>query len=422
MKTWVRGLAKLLMTVLLIAGQLPLHAQGDDRRQQAIEAAKRELADALRDSGGGWYEDQGDGPILPGLYRFTRLSPAGGCLISETLTWPGGTDSRGNFIAGETRDFVADWSKRSGFTLQGSEIHFTNEVGRSRFLRFSSPGEAARAHGAATRLAALCNGKDEAEEGELKTAIVHWRGAKYDFGERGYDQASVELKYKFIACFGEIHLAYSLVSDSVKVGANYAVGRRSDDLSVGRSMLVPSSDAALPQPPSIGFRGKVSRNFQTIAFTGDAFAGPALGFGCFSGQLQKIGTVEQLVGPKASPAAVKEYLDSLALIETVVAPYEPLRNATLEQGDAERAKARIKEALQANQANFDRLKAETEASIEARRAAQRQYEAGVRQAEEARQKFEQDQAAYEKELARAREAEAAHRKQLEAWKNATKKP
>lgn len=183
----------------------------------------------------------------------------------------------------------------------------------------------------------------------------------------GYAQASMVMTYAFIACQGEIHIAYSLNEGSATVGNTYMLGGKSYPVS-----------GAPPQPGSIHFSGTVYRGPSPVGSFSDGLAGRSLGMGCFSGQSQQIASIASAVGPNATPAQVTAYLDSLSV---QVRPGEVLRSAAQE--------SLIRSGLR---------RAEAEAAAEARR---------VEQAALAQAQQERDQrAAAERQAQDARNAQA----------------
>jgi hypothetical protein len=252
-------------------------------------------------------------------------------------------------------------------------------------------------------------------QGDLKTVAVRYAEAMQH--QTGYAAAYINLKYGFIACMGEIHVAYSLDPNSVDAHNTYYANRSSVD----------ASGTPVPKPPSIGFRAEVIEQGEhkigasSIADVSDNFAGPALGYGCFTGQSKKVGDVAKLVGAKATPQQIQNYLDRLYLDRAAVHPFEPLTNAALEGDGAERARRQAAlseaerqermrqqtaEALKANEANWAKAKAETDAKIAARKALEDQL---ARLAAEAKIKHQQNleierqdaenRARYEREMA-----------------------
>ena len=137
----------------------------------------------------------------------------------------------------------------------------------------------------------------------------------------GYNHARVPLRYRFINCGGEIHIAYGLEPKRIEVGL-YVLNGKS----------IPSTNAPLPMLSSLEVAANVRWRLQpeVVHYFKDVNTGPALGYGCFTGQTQKIGTVAKLIGANAKPDAVKAYLEGLFLIDARVDPWRVLRNTAFE--------------------------------------------------------------------------------------------
>ena len=280
-------------------------------------------------------------------------------------------------------NFVTEWKRYDGGTTDESKL-------RTTFLRFAEPGR----------------------------------------NLNGYHTASVNIKYQFIACMGEVHLAYGIDPGSVEVHRAYAFnGDRVD-----------SSAAPVPMISSTGMIVSVFQKGdggeRKIGTVMDPNAGRALGYGCFTGQTRKVGMVRDFIQGQLSRRAVNAYLnETLSIGLGAVDPWRPLVNRDLEslasQGlangngkvDRERAareererereqKERLAEeeragtsALNAQQGSaaaaqsaqflaekkaFADAKAKHDAELLAYEAAKRTHEEAVRRAAEARQKWEAD--------------------------------
>lgn len=161
-------------------------------------------------------------------------------------------------------------------------------------------------------------------DGEIKQVFVRYFASNDH--ENGYRDAEIKLNYRFISCMGELHVAYSLDSGSVTASKVYYRNRKAID----------ASSAPLPVPPSIGFNAKVREGGPLgqargeIAAVGDAFAGPALGYGCFTGQSQKVGQINKWLGARPAEDKIQTFLNNLYLDDAFVVPVEPLRNFALE--------------------------------------------------------------------------------------------
>jgi membrane protein involved in colicin uptake len=145
----------------------------------------------------------------------------------------------------------------------------------------------------------------------------------------------------------------------------------------------------------------------------DRYAGEALGFGCFTGQTQKVGLVKDLIGPKAKQEEIDAYLQRLELTNAAVHPWEPLRSLALESAARQQEDAEAKRVKAEADARFARLKAEAEATVAQRKAAQEEYDRKVAEVKAAAEKFARDKAAHEAEVAKAAAAQAEYQRQME---------
>ncbi len=163
------------------------------------------------------------------------------------------------------------------------------------------------------------------EKSEIKTKMtwVNYLSVGKSLANNGYSTARVPLRYVFLNCGGEIHVAYSLDVKRIEVGP-YVYNRKS----------FPTAGQPLPQISSIELAAQVRRKMypEIIHYLKDVNTGPALGFGCFTGQTQKIGSVAALVGRDAKPEVVRAYLEELVVSDARVDPWRFLRNTAFETG------------------------------------------------------------------------------------------
>lgn len=188
----------------------------------------------------------------------------------------------------------------------------------------------------------------------------------------GYESGSVGVTYAFIACMGEMHIAYSLNEGSAVAAPGYRLGGKT----------YPATGAP-PQPSSIRFAGTVYRGPQPVGSFADGLTGKALGMGCFTGQTQKIANLSDVVGPKATPDQVTNYFNSLRI---TVEPANTLRSAAMEssiRGELRRkeaeAKAVARKAEQDAQAK-QKQEAQAKAQQEAEQRATAERSASAQQA------------------------------------------
>ncbi|MBO9511679.1 cell envelope integrity protein TolA [Erythrobacter sp. A6_0] len=269
-----------------------------------------------------------------------------------------------------------------------------------------------------------------------RSAIARWPSAG---SKGGYTQASIGVDYRFIACSGEIVMAYAIDPKSVKVGPSYT---KSDFATVS------TAGKPVPSPSAITLRGTirfdlasdpsnvVGRRFASQKFY-DEFAGDSLGDGCFTGQTRSIGRIADLVGPRPAKGEVEAFLAGLEFIN-LTAGDGPLMNAALDSSvrdpDAnrlakERAEAQRLAAEKAEAEDLARRWAETErkrAEIEARAAAERKahadavakYERDLAAKKAADEKYARDVAAFEAETRRVKASRAEYERKMKEYREA----
>lgn len=268
------------------------------------------------------------------------------------------------------------------------------------------------------------DGEKKADKAGLKSlALLYGTG---EAGSPGYAFAAIDLNYRFIACMGEVHVAYSLDPDTIKVGDTYVTTEGS---------AIPTEGAEPPKPESVRFSAVVkpvlsSKHLQHIdlreryALIGDHFAGPALGYGCFSGQTKKVGMVADIVRGKHEPDMLDAILnESLTLDEGRIGGTRILRNASLERSKAQRER----EAAQAaREAEWQKLKADYEEKLAAANKAQEKYQRELEAQKESEAQARTLLAEHEAKARAHAEAEAEFKRkteeyeaQLQAWKAQT---
>lgn len=136
-------------------------------------------------------------------------------------------------------------------------------------------------------------------------------------GGDGYTGGSVAIQYAFLNCFGELHIAYGLVAGSAQASGVYLMGGKTYEARGGA-----------PQPSSIKLSATAKRlGSEVIGPVADNAAGPALGLGCYTGQLIQLGVLTRWLGPKPTPQQVTNFLNTLTLD---VGPGGPVRDFALE--------------------------------------------------------------------------------------------
>lgn len=217
-------------------------------------------------------------------------------------------------------------------------------------------------------LGVLASAAASAQSGSsTRTVIVPFAGP--GTGD-GYESGTVGVTYAFIACQGEMHIAYSLNEGTATVAGRYRLG----------GQTYPAAGAP-PQPSSIRFAGTVYRGPQSVGSFADGLTGKALGMGCFTGQTQKIANIADVVGPKATPAQITGYFNSLRI---TVEPANTLRSAAVEssiRGELRRREAEAADAKRkAEEAQRVAARREEEQKAAAERARQQQAASAAAQA------------------------------------------
>lgn len=124
---------------------------------------------------------------------------------------------------------------------------------------------------------------------------------------RGYRSASINLRYRFLVCAGEVQIAYGLDRKSLSHSKDYAIYLKN-----GQAQIIePKTEPLAPTTVPIELSITVGPAATSIATIKDGIAGESLGSGCFTGQTKTIGTLAKLIGPKATPAQAKAYIDKL---------------------------------------------------------------------------------------------------------------
>lgn len=157
-----------------------------------------------------------------------------------------------------------------------------------------------------------------------KTAIVPFADGVGD--REGYFSASARVVYKLIVCQGEVHIAYGLHSTTPEVSEGYNFGNRAGTVT-----------SPPPKLSTIRLSGFVSHAGGTLGHVEDEATGPALGFGCYSGQTKKLAMLRDLPGyqatmsPKEISALLSRYVISPVPLEQTLknsgirSPAEPSR-------------------------------------------------------------------------------------------------
>lgn len=279
------------------------------------------------------------------------------------------------------------------------------------------------------------------EDGEKKAAVdpgdlrtITYAYAKGTPTDPGYDYASISVNYRFLACMGEVHVAYSLDPKSVRASDNYH----------SRNGLVPVGAVPVPEPISIEMVAAVLPNPQAREFgrvqlrdrygrVEDKLAAPALGYGCFTGQTQKIGLVKDFIIGKVPPNELDAVLnDALVLTHQFIGMRSlkrPLRNAALDAAktsrqleEEERAANDAAEAerrrkfIEAETARVQAREAKLAAEAKAYADAQAKFQRDLAAKQAADEKYAADLARHEADMARVAEERRRYEAAMEEYR------
>lgn len=239
--------------------------------------------------------------------------------------------------------------------------------------------------------------KKKEEPSELRTITFAYPSGTAK--NPGYDSAAVDVKYRLLACAGEVHVAYGLDPSSIRASDRYHT----------RNGLVPVGDTPATEPISIEMAAVVvfnpfSKNIAPVRFkeqygrVADKLAAPALGYGCFTGQTQKIGLVADFVPGKHTPEQLDAILnDSFVLRHQFIGSFaqlpKPLRNAALDDVRTSTQIADEKRAAEEQQADAERRRKFVEEETARVRAREAKAAAEAKAYADAQAKYQRDLAA-----------------------------
>lgn len=281
--------------------------------------------------------------------------------------------------------------------------------------------------------------KDPAKEtgSAVRRKAVFFRGPNPSLKENGYSGVTFDIEYKFLVCDQEVHIAYSILDDSVKSkdeNPSYWFGPPG-------KILVYKPKVAFQKINSLPLKFSVwigQQHYSPLARLSDVQASKALALTCFAGQTQKIAMLKDHV-PKPTPAAITAFLNNLnASFETSMILTSSAAEQEIKAGqvgaartsDADAPKqlqttgelaappAADPEAKALNEANLAKVTATVAAATAKRRAEQAQYEQGVRLAAAAKAKYDQDKVAYDAQLVRVKAAQIEYQRKMVEYKRA----
>jgi hypothetical protein len=240
------------------------------------------------------------------------------------------------------------------------------------------------------------------DAGTRKTKSVLFRSAHSN--ERGYRGVTFDVEYEFIACSGELHIAYSIVENSVRKAPGNIGGYGPVLYSLaGHTYPVSPPPKTILNLPLKGRVFPLFNHVVTIGTFADDNAGKALGMGCFSGQTQKIADIKDLRDENGQQPS-KEYLPKLLnLLDASFETTQVLTSAEAEDeiraGHSKEAAAKDEQAGKSAEERRQTDQGPSEADLRAQRRAQEEAE------------FQAKQKAYEERM-------AAHDAAVEQYKKA----
>lgn len=245
-----------------------------------------------------------------------------------------------------------------------------------------------------------------------RTKSIFFQDPNTSLAEKGFAGVVFDVEYQFIACSGELHIAYSLVEDSVGIGRLTGGGDRVA-VNGGRGRAnywldgkVYKVDALPEKVMNLPLKGSVwsGHQDQPLGRFADDHAGKALGFGCFSGQTKKIANLDELkndAGKVPTKDELPKIFEKLRVnfatseILTSSAAEEEIRNGLAAKGDASGMK----------QADAGKESGPSDAELRAQQRARREAE------------FQAKQKAYEEGLAAQQKAVADYEAATQAMKD-----
>ena len=244
----------------------------------------------------------------------------------------------------------------------------------------------------------LLNTESSKNTGTKRVAIKFMRTVLD--GGNSYEGSQVEVEYKFILCGRDIHIAYSLDSESFQStgyrykGTVYKVDARPSLSSVWFSGMV---KAQIPGSPGMVFSDKI--------------AGRAISFDCFSGQSQKLVNVNAWFPDNTTRQDVEDAMENFVVITDFKPPFRsPAAEAEIEGARESR------ESEEVARLNAEAL-AKAQAQDKKRLADQAQYDAQMEKTKSAHAQYEADKIRYEEALKAAEAAKQKYEEQMRLYQN-----
>lgn len=258
--------------------------------------------------------------------------------------------------------------------------------------------------------------KDPAKESgsAVRRKTVFFRGPNPSLKENGYSGVTFDIEYKFLVCDQEVHIAYSILDDSVESEG----GNPSYWFGPPGNIQVYKPKVPFPKINSLPLKiviWKGEAYSSALARLSDVQASKALALTCFAGQTQKVAMLKDHV-PKPTPETLTAFLNSLnasfetSMILTSAAAEQEIKAG---QGAAARMEAEAAEVPEAaaeaeRTARLNREVAERDAAIKRRNAE-------IKAADERRQReYREALAAQKAEADRIKREDAAAKARYEA--------
>lgn len=166
-----------------------------------------------------------------------------------------------------------------------------------RLLDASGLRRLAAVAGACLALAPVTAG---AQRGEPQTARIY-HGREHDTGD-GYSSATVDVRYQFADCVGDVAVLYAMDRASIRVSGTYHYR--------GTTYNVPA-DIAPPRPSTVVFQGPILNNVsQFVGSFSDPYTQGGAGAGCV-GQSKVVFSRKEKLGEGSTPAQYLAFLQTL---------------------------------------------------------------------------------------------------------------
>jgi hypothetical protein len=208
--------------------------------------------------------------------------------------------------------------------------------------------------------------------------------------EEGYDEASIDLRYGFAICAGEVKLWYQLATDRPKVGQWYRFK--------GESHLVTHT---APKVSTVELQVSITASGKPLRTA--PIEPSSHGGGICTSINTTLGTVKQLIGEKPKPEEIQLYLDGLSLSASRIQRplYSTIVDAELRRKEQDAKERQRKEDERRQKEADDKKKLEDDKKKQDQAEQARIAEENTRREEELRRQQEQADAARAAEQTKA---------------------